>query len=74
MDGEEFSIGEKFTNEVKDKSIERNNQESQYTCAKCRDTGIVKEADGSCHTCWDCLEAGRLDCHSKDLPDVNIKL
>ena len=50
------------------------NQDSQYKCPKCKDTGIVKESDGSCHTCWDCLKSGRLDCHSTDLPDVKIKL
>ena len=45
-----------------------------YKCSKCKDTGIVKEKDGSCHTCWDCLREGRLDCHSKDLPDAHIRL
>ena len=48
--------------------------EKKYICQKCKDTGIVKEADGSCHTCWDCLKEGRLDAHSKKLPDTNIKL
>ncbi|MBR9705121.1 hypothetical protein GOV12_06940 [Candidatus Pacearchaeota archaeon] len=24
-------------------------------CEKCNDTGIVKDKDGSVHTCFDCL-------------------
>jgi len=43
-------------------------------CEKCKDTGIVKEEDGSVHVCWDCLKEGRLDVHSKDLPDVDIRI
>lgn len=45
-----------------------------YRCEKCKDTGMVKDADGTAHTCWDCLMNGRLDAHSKKLPDNNIKL
>jgi Zn-finger protein len=44
-----------------------------YKCEKCKDTGIIKDQSGA-HTCWDCLIAGRLDNHSKKLPDNNIKL
>jgi len=47
--------------------------EETYICPDCNNEGIVKES-GSVHTCWKCLEEGRLDCHSKDLPDNNIKL
>lgn len=36
-------------------------------CEKCKGTGIVKEADGSIHTCWDCLMAGRMNAHSSDV-------
>lgn len=43
-------------------------------CPKCNGTGVIKDKDGSIHTCWDCLLAGRLDCHSKNLPEHNIKL
>lgn len=43
-------------------------------CLKCQGTGIVKEKDGSAHVCYDCLMSGRLDVHSKDLPDSKIKL
>jgi hypothetical protein len=37
-------------------------------CPDCKDKGIVKEPNGSVHTCWKCLESGRLDVHSKNLP------
>ncbi|GEM_PF-850433 len=43
-------------------------------CQKCKNTGIVKEPNGQVHTCWDCLASGRLDNHSKDLPDHNLRL
>jgi len=45
-----------------------------FQCPKCNNTGIVKEKDGSVHVCWDCLREGRLDVHSKDLPESKIKL
>ena len=38
-------------------------------CPDCKDKGIVKEKDGSVHTCWKCLQNGRLDVHSKNLPN-----
>ena len=34
-------------------------------CMKCHGTGIVKDANGSIHTCWDCLASGQMDTHSK---------
>jgi len=43
-------------------------------CQDCKNTGIVRDDDGSVHTCWKCLQEGRLDAHSKDLPDSDIKL
>ena len=43
-------------------------------CPKCKGTGMVKEKDGTVHVCWDCLKAGRLDVHSKSLPDHKIRL
>ncbi len=43
-------------------------------CQKCRGTGIVKENEGGVHVCWDCLKEGKLDVHSKKLPDNNIRL
>lgn len=44
-------------------------------CRKCNDTGKVTEPNGQIHTCWDCLQSGRLDNHSKHLPDhPEIKL
>jgi len=43
-------------------------------CPKCNGVGIVKEKDGSIHVCWQCLQEGRLDVHSKDLPDSKLKI
>ncbi len=42
-------------------------------CPKCNGTGIVKDENGV-HVCWDCLESGKMDVHSKKLPDIKIKL
>lgn len=48
-------------------------EEVEYLkCPKCNDTGIVKEEDNSVHVCWDCLQSGRLDVHSKDLKNSGI--
>ncbi|PIN90004.1 hypothetical protein COU57_04800 [Candidatus Pacearchaeota archaeon CG10_big_fil_rev_8_21_14_0_10_32_14] len=43
-------------------------------CKKCNDTGIVKESNGSVHVCFDCLNAGRLDVHTKDLKKSGVKI
>jgi Ribonuclease G/E len=43
-------------------------------CPKCNGTGMVKDKDGSVHVCWDCLREGRLDVHSKNIPDSKIKI
>ena len=36
-------------------------------CPKCKGTGIVKEKNGSVHTCFDCLAKGAMDQHDKKL-------
>ncbi|MBS3099593.1 hypothetical protein J4463_00035 [Candidatus Pacearchaeota archaeon] len=46
----------------------------QIKCDKCNGTGVVREKNGEIHTCWDCLEKGKLDVHSKSLPKNNIRL
>jgi len=43
-------------------------------CPKCDGTGIVKEQNGSIHTCWDCLQEGKMDVHSDKVPDSKIKI
>ena len=46
-------------------------------CPKCKGTGIVKEKNGSVHTCFDCLLSGGMDQHDKNpktAEDVKIKL
>ena len=42
-------------------------------CPKCKGTGIVKEKDGSVHTCFDCLQDGSMDQHSKNVKDTDIR-
>lgn len=48
--------------------------EERIRCPKCGGKGMVKDPDGSAHVCYDCLIAGRLDVHSKDLPDSKMRL
>ena len=43
-------------------------------CPDCKDTRIIKEKNGSVHTCWKCLQDGKLDVHSKKLPENRIKI
>jgi len=43
-------------------------------CAKCSGKGVVREKDGSIHTCWDCLGQGDMDQHSKEIKDTNIRI
>jgi DnaJ-class molecular chaperone len=43
-------------------------------CLKCHGTGVVKEKNGSVHTCWDCLQQGKFDVHSGTVPDSKIKV
>lgn len=43
-------------------------------CQKCKGTGIVKEKDGSIHTCWDCLNSGDMDQHDKNLKDSKVRV
>ena len=43
-------------------------------CEKCHGTGIVKEANGTVHTCWKCLQEGKLGEHTKDIKDYGIKI
>ncbi|MEK6758135.1 MAG: hypothetical protein AABX88_03315 [Nanoarchaeota archaeon] len=46
----------------------------EYHCSKCKDKGMVKESNGTVHVCWDCLSSGRLDVHSKSLPDSGLRI
>lgn len=43
-------------------------------CPKCHGTGIVKESDGSIHTCFDCLAKGELNQHSKEIRDTGLRI
>ena len=48
--------------------------ESDSFCSKCKGAGRVMDKDGTVHTCFDCLLAGRLDMHSKDVKDSGIRI
>ena len=43
-------------------------------CPKCHDTGVVREKNGQIHTCWDCLEKGKLNVHSEKVQDSKVKI
>lgn len=43
-------------------------------CPKCHGTGMVKEKNGEVHTCFDCLQDGNMDQHSKEVKDNKIRL
>lgn len=43
-------------------------------CAKCKGTKRIKGADGSISVCWDCLQKGEMDQHSKNPKDSGIKI
>jgi hypothetical protein len=43
--------------------------EKEPICKKCNDTFQIQEKGSAIHTCFDCLIAGRLDTHSKHLPE-----
>lgn len=56
------------------KHMEENQFSENKTCEKCHGTGRVKEKDGSVHTCWKCLQEGKLGEHTKDIKDYGIRL
>ncbi|MDO8623287.1 MAG: hypothetical protein Q7R52_03495 [archaeon] len=43
-------------------------------CPKCKGTGVVKESNGMIHTCWDCLQKGEYDVHSKNIKESGVKI
>jgi len=49
-------------------------EEAEEVCPKCHGTGVVREKNGQIHTCWDCLEKGRLSVHSDKVPDSKVKI
>ncbi len=52
-----------------------NNNIKENICKKCNGTGIVKEKNGSIHTCYDCLlkNTEKFDQHGKP-KDTGIRL
>lgn len=47
---------------------------ANLNCPKCKGTGMVKERDGSIHTCFDCLMHGDMDQHDEHLKDSGLKV
>jgi hypothetical protein len=41
--------------------------ENSEICQKCKGKGVIKDEDGSIHTCFDCLLSGRMDQHDKKM-------
>lgn len=37
----------------------------KYICPKCQDRGMIKDKDGTVHTCFDCLNLNRFEQHGK---------
>jgi DnaJ-class molecular chaperone len=46
----------------------------KIVCQKCNGTGKVQDADGTIHTCWDCLGSGDMDQHSEVVKDSGINI
>ena len=47
---------------------------SNPNCPKCHGRGMIKEANGSVHTCFDCLTSGDMDQHDANLKDANVRI
>ncbi len=43
-------------------------------CPDCKGRGIIIEKEGLAHTCWRCLNEGRLDVHTRSMPMSKIRL
>ena len=50
-----------------------NKFEEKIICQKCLGKGIIKEKDGTVHTCFDCLADGKFEQHGK-IKDYGIRL
>ena len=37
----------------------------KYICPKCQNKGMIKDKDGTVHTCFDCLNSNRFEQHGK---------
>lgn len=68
---DETSNANSALNSVSGTQASEDSELENGVCKKCHGTGIVKEANGSCHTCFSCLLAGRLDQHSDELPNMD---
>ena len=53
---------------------EENNTSGAEICGDCHGTGIIKEKDGTNHTCWKCLSEGKLEQHTTNIKDYGIRI
>jgi hypothetical protein len=53
--------------------MEKINRLDKEICNKCKGAGVIREKNGTVHTCYDCLQADRLEQHGKP-KETNIKL
>ena len=42
-------------------------------CPKCNGTKRVMQKDGTIRPCWDCLNSGAMDQHSKNVKDSGVR-
>ncbi len=48
--------------------------ETSKKCEKCKGTKRIRKADGTLQPCWECLMAGEMDQHSKEVKDSGLKI
>ncbi|MEK6858298.1 MAG: hypothetical protein AABX53_00095 [Nanoarchaeota archaeon] len=48
--------------------------EEKVDCAKCQGKRRIMKANGEVSPCFECLVAGRMDQHAKDIKDSGIRL
>lgn len=43
-------------------------------CPKCKGSLRIQKADGTVQPCWDCLQNGKMDQHTKKLPEHGYRI
>jgi hypothetical protein len=43
-------------------------------CEKCKGAKRIMKSDGTIQPCWDCLNSGDMDQHSKNVKDSGVKV
>lgn len=47
---------------------------NKEVCEKCKGTKRILQADGTIRPCWECLQRGDMDQHSKNPKDSGVKI